>query len=114
MQKIHRGRFVLITIIAIAVLAGFLPTRCNCAIKRLPIVSSGIAIKRMPVVSSALASAGYDAATQTLEIEFRESGSVYQYSKIPPELYEGLITAPSIGRYYNRSIKGRFPCIRIH
>ena len=111
MQKSHRS--VLTIIIAIAMLALLSPMKVSCAIKRLPIVSSNVAINRTPVVSSALASAGYDADTQTLEIEFRNSGSVYQYSNIPPELFEELITAPSIGRYYNRSIKGRYRCIRI-
>jgi hypothetical protein len=50
--------------------------------------------------SSNLASASYDPETQVLTIEFR-SGGVYEYTSVPPEMYQGLQRAPSAGKYWN-------------
>ncbi len=41
-----------------------------------------VVIGRDPVVSSNLASAGYDAETRTLEVEF-SNGAVYRYGDVP-------------------------------
>ncbi|MBD2446137.1 lysine--tRNA ligase [Nostoc sp. FACHB-152] len=49
----------------------------------------------------------YDAKTQTLTIEFN-SGGVYEYYKVPPEVKVGLENAPSDGQYFNKFIKGKF------
>jgi len=65
-------------------------------------------MKRIPVKSSNLHSVGYDEESQILEIEFL-NGGVYEYSEIPKKLHEGLIAAPSHGKYYNQYIKGQFP-----
>jgi len=43
-----------------------------------------------------------------MEIEFL-NGSVYEYSEVPQEMYDGLMSAPSQGKYYNQYIKGQFP-----
>lgn len=59
---------------------------------------------RVRVSSSNIASIGYDARTQTLEVEFH-SGSVYQYHGVPPSLYQGLMGAPSHGEYLDAYIK---------
>ncbi len=40
-----------------------------------------------------------------LTVTFRESGNSYGYA-VPPGIYEGLISAPSAGAYYNAVIKG--------
>lgn len=64
-------------------------------------------IQRHPVVSSDLASIGYDAATQTLEIEFKATG-VYRYFSVPAEVYEALRTTPSPGKFFLANIKGKF------
>ncbi len=49
----------------------------------------------------------HDVKTQTLTIEF-DSGSVYEYFKVPPSIKEGLDNAPSKGQYFNKFIKGKF------
>jgi hypothetical protein len=59
---------------------------------------------RTPVTSSDLRSVGYDANTQTLEIEFN-SGGVYQYYGVPKSVYDGLMTATSHGSYFHAHIK---------
>ena len=60
-------------------------------------------MERTPVTSTTLKSVGYDPQTQTLELEF-DSGSVYQYDNVPPEVYQGLLEADSLGRYLNENI----------
>lgn len=57
-----------------------------------------------PVSSSNLASVGYDASTRTLQIAFH-SGSLYEYSNVPQHIYNGLMQAPSHGRYFDTYIK---------
>ncbi len=61
-------------------------------------------MKRVPVQSSSLASVGYDPATCTLEVEFH-SGGVYQYFRVPRQVYESLINAASKGSYFHHNIK---------
>jgi hypothetical protein len=59
---------------------------------------------RVQVDSSSLASVGYDPATETLEVEFT-SGTVYQYSNVPAEVYEELMAAESHGAYFAQNIR---------
>jgi hypothetical protein len=64
-------------------------------------------IERRPLASTALASAGYDAETQQLEIEFR-SGRTYRYRDVPAGVYEFLLRTPRKGSYFARIIEGRY------
>lgn len=67
---------------------------------------------RKPVDSSNLSSVGYDPASKTLEIEFN-SGSIYQYSGVPEYIYNGLMNAPSKGKYLNQNVKTRYDYIKL-
>lgn len=60
-----------------------------------------------PLESTSLAAAGYDPAAKLLRIEFRNN-TVYLYSDVPSPVYDGLISAPSKGAYFNREIRNRF------
>ncbi len=62
-------------------------------------------MNRQAVSSSNIASIGYDANSQTLEIEFL-NGGVYQYFDVPQYVYEDLMNAGSHGQYLARNIKG--------
>jgi len=62
---------------------------------------------RQSVSSSNIASIGYDADSETLEIEFL-NGGVYQYFDVPEREYESLMAAGSHGSYLARSIKGTY------
>lgn len=62
-------------------------------------------MNRQPVTSSNIASIGYDADSQTLEIEFL-NGGVYQYFDVPQYVYEELMDADSHGQYLAQNIKG--------
>lgn len=62
---------------------------------------------RQPVVSSDIASIGYDAGTQTLEIEFKATG-VYRYFSVPATVAAELRATPSPGKYFLQNIKGKY------
>ncbi len=59
------------------------------------------------VESSSITSIGYDAAKRELEIEFRESGDVYQYFDVSSEEYAAFLAADSKGTYLNQVFKER-------
>ncbi|MDD3721911.1 MAG: KTSC domain-containing protein [Lutibacter sp.] len=64
-------------------------------------------IQRIPVSSSNIATVGYDAETQILEIEFHH-GAIYQYFDVPKAVYDGLMSAGSIGSFFMNEIKTKF------
>lgn len=66
----------------------------------------------IPVISSGLQSFGYDEATCTLEIEFH-SGGVYQYSRVPLSVYQGLMGALSHCKFFHVYIKNNYSYQRI-
>jgi hypothetical protein len=61
-------------------------------------------MKRITVESSNLHSVGYDSDTQTLEIEFRNSG-IYQYYGVPETVYRQLMAATSHGKFFYAHIR---------
>ncbi len=63
---------------------------------------------RVAVDSEPIQSIGYDLARQTLEIEFREGGGVYEYYDVPIEIYHQLMAAGSHGRYFQANIRGKY------
>lgn len=67
---------------------------------------------RDPVDSSAIASLGYESESQMLEIEFR-GGKVYRYFDVEQEVYEGLLVAASMGRFFSNYIRNVYPCIQV-
>ena len=64
-------------------------------------------MKRQPISSSNIVSAGYDPASQTLELEFR-GGVVWQYPGFPQEMWFEFLGAPSQGKYFHSQIRPRF------
>ena len=69
-------------------------------------------MERKKVSSSNIRSIGYDPKTQVLEIEFG-NGSIYQYSKVPAEIYRRAMNASSIGSYFKDNIEEDYSCRRI-
>lgn len=72
----------------------------------------GFVMNRQTVSSSNLAAVGYDPVQQVLEIEFHGSG-LYQYSNVPVSIYQGLMNAPSHGKYFHRHIKTSYSYTKI-
>lgn len=60
------------------------------------------------VESTTLATVAYDAACETLQLEFR-SRAIYQYFGVPAAVHAALLCASSKGSYFNRAIRGCFP-----
>ena len=69
-------------------------------------------MERVPVNSSNLAAIGYDEASETLEVEFRNTG-LYAYYNVPPFMHERLMAAPSVGAFFNTEIKHAYPCSKL-
>ena len=62
---------------------------------------------RKIVKSSNLKSIGYDQSSNILEIEFL-SGGIYQYFKVPSQIYLALMNATSKGTYFHANIKEKY------
>lgn len=56
------------------------------------------------VQSSNVEAIGYDADQSELYVRFA-SGDTYIYLTVDPSLYEGLLSAASVGRYLNDNVK---------
>ena len=67
---------------------------------------------REGVASAGVAAIGYDAGTQTLEVEFIK-GSVYQYYGVPQQMYEEVMRAASKGGFVNTYIRNSYPYSRV-
>ena len=57
-------------------------------------------------------SVGYDAQSQTLEIEF-QSGAVYEYLGVPREVHQELMSTESKGQYFNSEIRDDYEFVRV-
>lgn len=64
-------------------------------------------MKRIRVSSSTISALHYSEVSHTLRVWFT-NGAVYDYYKVPPEEYENLVHAGSIGSHYNEFIKNLY------
>ena len=60
------------------------------------------------VNSTTLSTVAYDAAAQLLQLVFR-NGAAYCYFGVPSDVYQDLMSADSMGAYFTRNIRPRFP-----
>lgn len=60
------------------------------------------------VKSSMFSHIAYDSDQFVLSVRFKSTQKVYAYKDVPPELYEELMEAKSIGGFYNGNIQGKF------
>ncbi len=60
--------------------------------------------------STAIRRVEYDHATMSMQIWFIESGGPYNYCGVPQHVYEALVSAPSVGGYFNAHIRDRYQC----
>lgn len=65
---------------------------------------------RTKVESSNIASVGYKDGT--LSIEFN-SGAIYQYENVPIRVYDVMMKADSVGKYFNAHIKSKYNYRRV-
>ena len=64
------------------------------------------------VDSSNLARVKYWKNTQTLRVTFH-NGAEYDYAAVPADVVQDLITADSVGGYFNRNIKNTYRYARV-
>lgn len=69
-------------------------------------------MERKRLNASNLRSAGYDARSRVLEIEF-SNGSINQYTGVSEEIYRRLMNAPSPGSYFRDEIEESFSAKRL-
>jgi hypothetical protein len=69
-------------------------------------------MEMIPVTSSNLKAVGYDAFTQELQVEF-QNGGAYIYSAVPVEIFNALMEAKSVGRYFLNEIRGKFEARKV-
>ena len=60
------------------------------------------------VESTSFATVSYDEAQELLQLEFA-SRAVYLYFGVSAAVCRALLDAPSKGRYFNGTIRGRYP-----
>lgn len=56
------------------------------------------------VISRNLLAMGYDPNSGELQVQFH-NGEIYTYPNVPPEIYDGLVNAPSKGTYFAYTIR---------
>ena len=69
-------------------------------------------MERQPVKSTNVKTVGYDTKEKTLEVEF-QSGGIYQYAGVQPEMYADLLASESIGRFISQVIRAGRRGLRI-
>lgn len=62
------------------------------------------------VESSNIHSVAYDPESGKLFIRFKNKAgdptTLYEYSGVPSHVYEEMLTAPSVGRYFSQYVRG--------
>jgi hypothetical protein len=64
----------------------------------------------MPYVQShSIEAVAYDETAHRLRAKFRTDGRVIVYENVPPEVYDSLIFADSLGTYFREHIESTYP-----
>ncbi len=69
-------------------------------------------MERKRVNSSRIRSVGYDERNQLLEVEL-SNGSIYQYSRVSPEVHRRFMAAPNPTSYYDDKIAEEYSARRV-
>ena len=64
------------------------------------------------VDSSSIAAVGYNPLARILLVQFHNGGR-YRYDEVPPEVFEHLLSAESIGQFFLRVIRGNYTFTRL-
>ena len=63
--------------------------------------------------SAALETVAYDETTHVLRAKFRGDGRTVIYEGVPLEIYDALLFADSIGRFFHDLIENAYPARKI-
>ena len=69
------------------------------------------AVEMRKVNSSMFTEVGYSDDTWVLRVVYKSSGLILDYQGIGPELYDEMMAAPSIGKFFTANIKGQYKAI---
>lgn len=58
--------------------------------------------------STCFSRVGYDSRNNVLIVVFRDSGAEYHYYDVPEDVWESFYDSASLGKYFNREIKGNY------
>ena len=61
----------------------------------------------IPVTSSNINAVGYDFKEEVLHVQFK-GGKTYIYEGVPRHIYDELMMAESVGKYFNQTIKNEY------
>lgn len=75
-------------------------------------VPESVKVTLEAVDSSCFSRVGYDSESETLAVEFHNTGLYYYYG-VPESVYKEFRAADSLGGWYNRNIKGSYECEKI-
>jgi len=64
-------------------------------------------MQMIKVASSQIDAVGYDAGQRVLGVQFHRSGR-YDYTGVPQDVYDGMLAAESVGKYFGANVKGKF------
>lgn len=62
--------------------------------------------------STMISHVGYNPAAEELTVVFRETGDRYAYQNVPEEVYTGLVTAESPGRFFHANVRDAYEFTR--
>lgn len=65
-------------------------------------------IKMEPVTSSNISHIGYREEDQKLRVRFA-NGNTYEYAGVPATIAQSLMTADSVGGFFNKNIRSQWP-----
>lgn len=65
-----------------------------------------------PLKSNVIESCAYDEEAKELTLDFKSGGS-HKYSDVPKEVFEGICSADSAGKYFHSQIRGKYPSERV-
>ncbi|MDE2103089.1 MAG: KTSC domain-containing protein [Patescibacteria group bacterium] len=69
-------------------------------------------MRRLYVISSNIAEVGWDATTETLEVQFH-SGAVYQYADVPFAVFKAFVAAESVGKYFHKHVRDSYRTTKV-
>lgn len=81
---------------------------CNESSTDAPEVAAPMVEGLTAVDSSAFSQVGYNADAQELTVVFRDTGSVYVYSGISPDVGQSFLNASSLGGFYHANIRDQY------
>jgi len=70
-------------------------------------------IEMKKVSSTFIDCIGYDGSRGLLYVKFKD-GNIYRYYEVPEDIYNGILSASSNGRYFNKYIKNVYECERVN